>query len=207
VGTDHRLNVARYNPADPTHLADKVTLSETSYNAPSITAFNGFLYLSWRGTDGRLNILSSQDGTVFGSKVTYNIAIRTSPTLVNTPFYLFIGWEDVSANSLVTIGRYDPSQPTNLSVVVTNAISQLPIGLTFVGNAGYPGLRVAWRTPTDAHINLGLFGGSPVLQGIVYTMQTTPYGPSLIVAGHGGAFMSWTGTDAAQSVNVSAVNI
>src|SRR5881227_3151034 len=29
-GTDHRLNLGRYNPADATHLANKVTLSQSS---------------------------------------------------------------------------------------------------------------------------------------------------------------------------------
>jgi hypothetical protein len=48
-GTDNRLNVGRYNPADPTHLANKVTLREYSNQAPAIAAFGGRLYLSWRG--------------------------------------------------------------------------------------------------------------------------------------------------------------
>ena len=61
MGTDHRLNVAFFKPGDPTHLANKVILSEYSNNAPSIITFNGHLYLSWRGTDGRLNIISSTD--------------------------------------------------------------------------------------------------------------------------------------------------
>jgi hypothetical protein len=207
LGTDGHLNVARYNPANPTQLAGKVTLSETSNNAPSLAAFNGRLYLSWRGMDGNLNLISSADASHFDTKVTYHIAVRTSPTLVSTPFYLFVGWEDTSANSYITIGRYDPSNPANMSVVVTTSSSQLPIGLTFAGNAGYPGLRVAWRTASDAHIQLGLFGGASVLQGIVTTAQTTIYGPALTVAGHGGPFLSWTGTDAAQTVNVSPVNI
>ena len=207
LGTDGHLNVARYNPANPTRLAGKVTLSETSNAAPSLAAFNGRLYLSWQDVNGNLNILSTADAIHFNTKVTYDIAVRTSPTLVSTPFYLFVGWEDTSANSYITIGRYDPSNPANLSVVVTTASSQFPVGLTFAGNAGYPGLRVAWRSTTDAHIHLGLFGGAPTLQGTVTLAQTTLYGPALTVAGRGGPFLSWTATDTAQTVNVSPVNI
>ena len=207
LGTDGHLNVARYNPADPTRLADKVTLNETSADAPSLAAFNGRLYLGWRGTDGHLNLVSSADTAHFDTRAPYDVTIRTSPTLVATPFYLFVGWEETGASSSIVIGRYDPSNSADLHAVVTTASSQLPIGLTFAGNAGYPGLRVAWRTPDDAHINLGLFGGSPVLQGIVPTAQTTLYGPMLTVAGRGGPFLSWTGTDTAQTVNVSPVNI
>ena len=70
MGTDHRLNVAFFKPGNPTHLANKVTLSEYSNDAPSITTFNGRLYLSWRGTDGRLNIISSADAHTFNTKAT-----------------------------------------------------------------------------------------------------------------------------------------
>ncbi len=207
LGTDHRLNVGRYNLADPTHLANKVTLSESSYNVPSMVAFNGRLYLSWRGTDGRLNIISSADAIHFDTKASYNIASRTSPTLVNAGMFLYVFWEDVSANSFIVVGSYDPSNPTQLSTVVTTtSTSQLPVGLTFAGTAG-PVVRVAWRTASDAHIRLGLFGGDSALHNQVTTAQTTLYGPALTVAGRGGPFISWTGTDATQSVNVSPVNI
>ncbi len=195
-GTDHRLNVGRYNPSDPTHLANKVTLSETSPNAPSMAAFNGRLYLSWRGMDGRLNIISSADASTFNTKVTYNIAVRTSPSLVDANVYLYMFWEDTSANSYIVAGRYDTSNPTSLTIVVTTSTSQLPVGLTLAPVAGAD-VWVAWRTASDAHIQLGLFEGDGVLHNTVNTGQTTPYGPAL-----NGPFMGWTGTDAAQSVNV-----
>lgn len=207
LGIDHHLNVGRYNLADPSHLADKVTLNETSPNAPSLSDFGGRLYLGWRGTNGQLNIISSMDGSTFNTKVSYNIAIRTSPTLVSAGFYLFVGWEDISANSSIVIGQYNPSQPTNLIVVVTNTTSQFPVGLVFEGNAGYPALTVAWRTTSDAHIHLGLFEGSPTLAFPKSTAETTPYGPALAIADGGGPFMSWTGTDVAHSINVSPVSI
>ena len=178
-GTDNRLNVGRYNPADPSHLANKVTLSERSNNVPSIAAFSGRFYLSWRGTDGRLNLVSSADASTFGSKITYNIAARTGPSLVTASGYLFVGWEDVSASSYIVIGRYDPSHPATLSAVVTLAsTSQLPVGLAPAGVPD-PYVDVAWRTATDAHVRLAIFEGGKYLHNPVYTSQTTPYGPAL----------------------------
>lgn len=198
-GTNNQLNVAHFNPSDPTHLANKVILSETSHNAPSLAVFNGRLYLSWRGTDGQLNIISSADGTTFNTKVIYNIHIRTSPTLVATPIFLEIGWEQPTAQSFVVIAQYATSHPATLSVVVTTtSSSSLPIALSFAGVAGYPALVVAWRTASDARILLGFFGGVPTITGIVNTGQTTPFGPALERP-----WLSWTGTDRLQSVNLS----
>lgn len=200
-GTDHRLNIGQYNPADPTHLANKVTLSDRSNVAPSIVAFNGHLYLSWKGTDGRLNLISSSNGTTFGSKVTYGITVRTSPSLVEANVYMYIVWEDTSADSHIVFGRFDPARPGVLSPVVTLAsTSQLPVGVIHA-SVPAPYVWVAWRTADDSHIRLGVFEGGQFLHNPVYTTQTTSYGPALTLQ-----FMGWTGTDAAQTVNVSPVS-
>ncbi len=205
-GTDNRLNVGRYNPADPTHLANKVTLREYSNQAPAIAAFGGRLYLSWRGMDGHLNLISSADARTFNTKVTYGAVVRTSPSLVAASGYLFVGWEDMSASSSIVIGRYNPSQPSTLSAVVTLAsTSQLPVGLAPVGGSD-PYVNVAWRTAGDAHVRLATFEGGQYLHNPVYTTQTTLYSPALALLG-GTSYMSWTGTDSAQSINVSVANI
>lgn len=201
-GTDDRLNVAHFNPNDPGQLANKVTLNEYSFNAPSLAVFSGRLYLSWRGTDGQLNIISSADGITFDTKVVYNTQILTSPTLAPTPLFLEIGWEQASTQAIV-IAQYSTSHPLTLSAIVTTtSSSSLPIALSFAGVAGYPALVMAWRTASDAYILLGYFGGTPTIRGIVNTGQTTPYGPALERP-----WLSWTGTDGLQSVNLSTESL
>jgi hypothetical protein len=200
MGTDHHLNVAFFKPGDPTHLANKVTLSETSYNAPSIAVFNGRLYLSWRGTDGRLNIISSADASTFNTKVTYSVTVRTSPTLQTANAFLFVAWEDTSASSHIVFAQYNPSNPAALNAVITTtSTSQLPVSM-FTAGVPAPDLRVVW-TGSNAHINLGIYTGGSVLQNTVTTAQTSAYGPALYMP-----YLSWTGTDAAQSVNISQVS-
>ena len=202
MGSDHRLNVGRYDPAHPSVLADKVTLRESSNQAPALAAFQGRLYLSWRGTDGHLNIISSADASTFTTKVTYGVVVRTSPSLVAKNMVLFVAWEEMSASSHIVFARYDPAQPTDLQDVVTVAsTSQLPIGLAPAGVAS-PYVVVAWRTATDAHVRTAIFEGGPFLHHPVYTAETTNYGPALY-----SPYMSWTGTDAAQSINVSVAGI
>jgi len=197
-GTDRHLNVARYNSADPTHLAGKVILSETSNNAPSIAAFNGRLYLTWRGTEGSLNIISSADATTFNNKVTYGIKVRTSPTVSGESVALFVVWEDTSANSYIVVGRYDPTNPASLSAVVTTtSTSLLPVGLEN-GPESSNGLTIAWRTASDAHIRFGIWTGSATITGINVTFETTNYGSTV----DGGA-LCWTGTDGSRHVNVT----
>ncbi len=200
MGTDHRLNVAFFKPGNPTHLANKVTLSETSNNAPSILTFNGRLYLSWRGTDGRLNIISSADASTFNTKVTYNIAVRTSPTLQTADGVLFMAWEDTTTNSHIVFAQYNPSNPAALNAVITTtSSSMLPVGL-FTAGVAAPDLRVAW-TATNGSIHLGIYEGDQTLHNPATTTQTSPYGPALYMP-----FLSWTGTDTLKSVNILQVN-
>jgi hypothetical protein len=202
LGTDHHLNVGFYKPGNPTQLANKVTLSETSSNAPSIAVFNGRLYLSWRGDDGRLNIISSADASTFNTKVTYNISVRTSPTVVAKNYLFVVVWEDMSVSSHIVFSQYNPSNPAVLDAVVTTAsTSVLPVSL-FSAGVPNPYLRVAWRTATDSHVRLAIYEGGQFLHNPVYTAETTPYGPALYAP-----YLSWTGTDAAQSINISQVNI
>ena len=205
LGTNGHLNMARYNPADPTRLADKVILTASSSDAPSLFAFNGRLYLSWRGLNGYLNIISSADAAHFDAKVTYNVAIRTSPTLGAADNALFIAWEETSDNSSIVFGRYDPSNPANLNMVVTTASSRLPVGLASVGVPA-PFVEVAWRAVNDASIHLGTFEGTTDLRNAVATAQFSSYGPTLTNA-DGTHYLCWTGIDEARSVNVSRLSI
>ncbi len=191
IGTDHRLNVAFFKSGNPTHLANKVTLSEYSNNAPSIVTSNGRLYLSWRGTDGRLNIISSADASIFITKVTYNIAIRTSPTLQTSDGVLFVAWEDTTTQSHIGIAQYNPSNPAVLNHEITiTSSSMLPVAL-FTAGVAAPDLRVAYTavgtySGLDNYINLGIYEGDDTLHNVVTTTQTSHYGPALYMP-----YLSW----------------
>jgi hypothetical protein len=195
-GKDNRLNVGRFNPTNPTHLTNKVTLNEYSNDAPSIGGQSTHLYLGWRGTDGHLNIISSIDGSHFSAKATYPYTIRTSPTLNGTPFGLFVAWEDTSASSHIVMGSYALGLPARV-VITTTSISQLPVSLD-----SYSGqmvnVVVAWRTANDAHVRMGTFANGSVLQNPTVTTYTTAYCPALFPAL---PVMIWTGTDAAHHIN------
>jgi len=203
LGTNHQLNVGRYNMANPSVLANKVTLRETSNNAPVLAAFNNRLFLGWRGTDGQLNLMTSVDGSAFGSKITYNASLRTSPSLASANMYMLVFWEDSGINSNIVVGRYNPQSPLNLNpLVVLQSTSQLPVGVAQAG-VPEPYARIAWRTASDTHIRLGIYKSSPFINNPVYTTQTTPYTPTLF----DGTYLCWTGTDGSQSVNVGTIQL
>jgi hypothetical protein len=203
LGTDHRLNVGQYNLANSPQLTNKVTLNEYSSNAPALFELNGVLYLSWRGTDGHLNIITSIDGSHFGPKVTYPFVIRTSPSLMASDNSFFVAWEDMSISShIVMASSNDPLHLTNLTnVVTTTSISQLPVGLESAG-APAPFVMVAWQNASDARIHLGLFEGDSVFHNAVTTTQTTAYGPAFY-PNSSLPLVNWTGTDAAHHINVA----
>lgn len=191
------LNVARFNPSDPRHLADKVILPETSFHAPSIAAFSGRLYLSWRGTDGRLNIISSADARSFNTKVTYSIAIRTSPTLF-AQSKLFLIWEDTSSSSHIVIGQYNTAHPSSLSpIVTTTSTSTLPVGVENGPESSNPSLQFVWRTASDSRIRSGIWTGGTTLRVITVTNETTDFGSTI-----DGGVLCWTGNNPARNINV-----
>jgi hypothetical protein len=203
LGTDHRLNVGQYNLANSPQLTNKVTLNEHSPNAPALFELNGALYLSWRGTDGHLNIITSIDGSHFGPKITYPFVIRTSPSLMASDNSFFVVWEDMSVSShIVFASSNDPLHLTNLTnVVTTTSTSLLPVGLESAG-APAPFVMVVWQNASDARIHLGLFEDGSVLQNLVTTTQTTAYGPAFY-PNSSLPLVSWTGTDATHHINVA----
>jgi hypothetical protein len=66
----------------------------------------GTLVLAWTGTDHRLNVMTSQDGTNFGNKVTFNETSAFAPALAfapNAPF--FIAWTGTDAQKHLNVAR------------------------------------------------------------------------------------------------------
>jgi len=115
---------------------------------------------------------------------------------------VYVGWTGRNAAHNLNLMTYDPAQPSDLKEVVTVAsTSLLPVALAPAGVAS-PYVVVAWRTATDAHVRTAVYEGGPFLHNPVYTTETTPYGPALY-----SPYMSWAGTDAARSVNVSFATI
>ena len=109
----------------------------------------------------------------------------------------------MSPSSHIVFAQYNPSNPAVLKdVVTTTSTSTLPVSF-YIFKADVTGLdfRVAWRTATNAHINLAFYQGVQNLRFPTITTETTPYGPATHMS-----YFIWTGTDAARSINVKQIN-
>ena len=89
TGTDSYLNLLAWRDSEPwaassfiALLAGGKTLGEWSNVSPAVETNGNVVYLAWTGGDGRLNVMSSPDGTAFGSKV-----LVVDHTKSPAPFY------------------------------------------------------------------------------------------------------------------------
>lgn len=104
----YHIWVGKYN--DTSTLQNVVILGATSYVTPALAYYGGLLYLTWTGTDSRLNFLQSADGINW-----YNQAI-VSDTSSSGPGFtqfngscgdaLYVAWAGTDSNNTVNIGAY-----------------------------------------------------------------------------------------------------
>lgn len=88
TGTDRSLNVQSPN-------GGKITLNETSNNAPAVAIFQGRLYVAWTGTDSHLNVICSLDGGKtfdYEGMKTLDETSFFGPSLCTDGTTLYLGW-------------------------------------------------------------------------------------------------------------------
>src|SRR4051812_47983668 len=81
-------------PPPPQALFDKVSLSDTSLSPPALALFRDKVFITWRGLDNHLNVMSSWDGRNFLGKVTLQEISYSAPALAYFRGRLFIGWRE-----------------------------------------------------------------------------------------------------------------
>jgi hypothetical protein len=93
---------------------------QTTSARPSVAAYDGRLYVAWRGTDsgGHLNLISSADGVNFGTVTTFpdTIGGLTSPFFSVMTFQgqtqrLYVSWRGTARDNIY-IGYYDYTKPS-----------------------------------------------------------------------------------------------
>jgi phospholipase C len=230
TGTDSssngRLNVAQLTTAGSviTGLVNKVTLSETSGDGPSLASFGGHLYVAWRGYNdghGYLNVMvSSDDGATFGGKYTSTETSLAAPALSALGSSLMIAWAGVQPVPKVTVPPPSPiiPNPTTLNVaqvaisgstisgigskhVLTEVSAQAPTLAASGAN-----LYLGWRGYNDGHGYLNVMAttdlGATFLTKLV-SPETSPFGPALCSNG-ATLLMAWNGVSNEQ-LNVAQV--
>jgi|SRR5579872_4688844 len=185
AGTDHRLNVMRFD--DP---KSKVTLNETSNYAPALAVFDQHLYLCWTGTDSRLNFVRSKDGVHFNDKITLDERTSNSPALTTFHDKLFMAWTGIDTRLNVLA-----AMSAGHSKVTLNETSIA--GPTFADFGGQ--LFLGWTgTDNPHHLNTIRSNDGFNFFGKVISNETSNVGPALLSTPtpFGNVLLlCWTGTD------------
>ena len=178
--------------ADGRSFANKVTLGDTSFTAPSITSFKGKLCIAWTGTDSRhsLNVMSSADGRSFANKVTLADTSFATPSIVASGNYLYLAWSgNDSAHSLNLLCSAHGNSFINK--ITYGETSGSGPSLSTDGNL----IWISWTGTGNLKIN---FMTQPS-QWAKLTLAETAIGtPALAYP-----FFAWTGTDAQHHLNVA----
>jgi len=200
TGTDGRLNImSSDNGID---FTNKATLREASVAAPAlITAalrglpLPGRLYLAWTGTDGRLNVMSSDNGRDFTNKVTLGETSNVAPALVDYEGRLYLAW--TGTDGRLNVMRSDNGRDFTNKVTLGETSVHAPALVVFSAR-----LNIAW-TGTDGRLNImssldGLKFGDPAQGDEKVTLADTSIAaPALsrLVNLRGGGYIAWTGAD------------
>lgn len=212
VGTDsaHHLNVMY----DVYGSRKKLTLTETSLLPPSLTYFNGQVWLAWTGTNSThsLNVLPlGPQGLAVGSKtILYSYSSATAPNLIADAAgsQLLLAWSQLAAPGKLTLAASSNgvnwSLPAGQPSAQTSAAPSSVVATTIGSSRAY---YWVWAPTSGAHY-LSLMNASAISAWStpVSFGETAVGGPALGYPGPSGTLLlAWTGTDSAHHLNIATI--
>lgn len=189
TGTDNKLYFG-YFDGNPAHnyLQAKVQLSQYSYHSPALAASNdGWINLSWTGTDGRLNVIRSSNGTSWGAVHTWSQTATGGPGFANFCYNgcnPYISWVGTDSGHQLNIGYFATSNGTFVNLQQLGAWHM---------NSGYGfDASLAVQSGNTLYIGFEVSGGT-----VNYGDSTNPSGTWYVSlsSGYGGAYGVGTAVD------------
>ena len=213
IGTDkaHRINVMY----DAYGARKKLTLSDTSPFAPSLTYFNGQVWLSWAGTDSKhsLNVMPlGPQGLTPGKKTTLSsFGSRAAPTLAADPAgnQLLLTWTPVSAPGNITLATSSNgsswSLPDGQPSAQTSSTTPIVLALATKPTNGYTYYWV-WAASGTHQLSLMHADNVAAWSATATFRETSTGGPAFGYPGPSGQLLLiWTGTDKAHHLNIATI--
>src|SRR5438270_2562960 len=183
-----------------------IIFHDTSPKTPSITSFNGRLYIAWKGNGNDfLNVMYSDDnGVTFGHKFTSNETSPEAPALCVHNGHLFIGWKG-DGNNFLNVARVNISGSTitgfTNKVILHDTSPKSPSLASFGGR-----LYIAWKGDGNDFLNVMYSADDGATLGHKHTSnETSPQAPGLC-ASPNELFLTWKG-DGNDFLNVAQVGI
>ena len=190
-----------------------VRLAEKASAGCGLASWGGQVYLAWTGTDYRLNLASSPDGTSFGAK--QSLRARS---------YKYVrgrGTDSISEQRAVALGPAvaGAGRQVHMAWTASNHELQLvpgdraaearPVGIgqhslydPAMAAAGTGALVLCW-SGTDRRVNLLTMDGGPPSRALRLEEAKSDAGPAVCTYGRG-VLVAWTGTD--RRVNLMTVS-
>ena len=163
---------------------DEIETGERTAGSPAIAPLGSELILAWTGSDGHLNLATSQ-GLAFGDPIRLAYTSRLSPALSTLESTVALAWTGTDQHLNLATGQAGPG--LFMSEWRLEETSQEGPAVCTTGGANV----IAW-VGTDDHINVASVEGGSVGTSLRLDERTF-YEPGLV--SHAGAlFLVWTGT-------------
>ena len=174
------------------NAANGVTLpGQSTFNAPSLAAYNGKLYVTWRGaTNNNIYIMESQDGVHWYNGVAINDTTIDTPTLAVYQNHLYIVWAGTDNPHHIWFGTYsDGNENLSNHTCICTQYTYNAIGVDVYNNT----LNFAWDGATNTNVYTGAWSPAMGFQsnGVHWGISSSQ--PPSIDGGNN--LLLWTGED------------
>jgi len=180
-------------------------LQFTSDHSPALAAFNGRLYLAWKGNDN-LNVSSSTDGQNWDPQIMFDEFTPHGPALASFNGRLYIGWTGTDEFALLNVMSTDDGVNWGNKVTIREDSQYGPALCAFDGK-----LYIAWTGVDELSlVNLLSSSDGTTWGGKVTLRENSIASPALAAVQDPGAdapfqnvlYLSWTGTDNPNHLNL-----
>ncbi|TCZ58777.1 M12 family metallopeptidase [Roseicella aquatilis] len=192
-----------------TGLADKITLPETTDNAPALAFHDNALFLAWRGSgNDNLNVAVSDDrgGSVRGKHVSPETS-DDAPALASHNGRLFIAFKG-SGNDNINVAQVSRQPggtrdvaPLGAKVTLGDETDAAPALASHRGN-----LYLAFKGSGNDNLNVMVSTDNGATFGRKHvSAETSSHAPALVSSG-GTLYIAWKGSGN-ENLNVAAVDV
>ena len=173
TSTESTRRINLMSSSDGNTFTGKVTLAESSADAPALTVFNNQLYLAWAGVDTkkRLNLLLL-NGQTFSNKQILPESSSTGPALESFNNQLSIAWSgtDVYRQLSSTLFVDPASQPivdqTRAALASTLGVRVDVIRLVTLDRVFWPDPSLGCPVPGNFYPQVIVAGYAVILEGL-----------------------------------------
>jgi hypothetical protein len=193
-----KIGVTGITYTEPKREVNKVTLGDTSVNAPSLCQHAGKVYIAWTGVgNNQINVMSAADGKTFASKVTLGDTCVGSPSITSHNGLLYLAWSGTDLRHSLNVMSSSDGVHFGNKVTLGDTSFTGPSIVSFNNR-----LYIAW-TGNDSRHSLNVMSSADGKNfGNKVTLADTSFTTPALTAVGGLLYLAWSGNDASHSLNL-----